>query len=78
MKSLKFTGSLHPDNDTLTDMMKILILAMIILKCTIFRFSCYNSCHMGLENHVTQRDLRLTEGEVNLAPVCPVAQEMPL
>ena len=47
MKSLKFTGSLHPDNDTLTDMMKILILAMIILKCTLFRFSCYNSCQMA-------------------------------
>ena len=33
---------------------------------------------MGLEKHVTHRDLRLTEGEVNLAPVCPVAPEMPL
>ena len=59
-------------------MIKILILIMIILKCTLVRFSCYNSCHMGLEKHVTHRDLRLTEGEVNLAPVCPVAPEMPL
>ena len=62
----------------LTNMIKILILVMIILKCTLFRFSCYNSCHMGLEKHVTHRDLRLTDGEGDLAPVCPVAQEMPL